>query len=63
MKECALLVCGGGTQTKDALQEKESLFYKRISKWEDSELEKFIQMLKLLNDNGSHSPPIFPDCE
>ncbi|EGW37049.1 MarR family transcriptional regulator [Desulfosporosinus sp. OT] len=44
----------GRQQTKDALKEKESVFYKRISKWEDSELEKFIQMLKLLNDNGSH---------
>ncbi|TGE35499.1 MarR family transcriptional regulator [Desulfosporosinus fructosivorans] len=41
----------GRQQTKDALKEKESVFYKRISKWEDSELEKFIQMLKFLNDN------------
>jgi len=43
----------GRQQTMDALNEKESVFYKRISKWEDSELEKFIQMLKLFNDNGS----------
>jgi len=44
----------GRQQTKDALQEKESVFYKRISKLEDSELEKFIQMLKFLNDNGTN---------
>ncbi|MDR3542652.1 MAG: MarR family winged helix-turn-helix transcriptional regulator [Desulfosporosinus sp.] len=42
----------GRQQTKDALKEKESIFYKRISNWGDSELEKFIQMLKFFNDNG-----------
>ncbi len=32
-----------------ALKEKENEFYKRISKWEDSKLESFIEMLKCFN--------------
>jgi len=41
----------GRQQTMDALKEKESAFYKRISKWEDSELERFIKMLNNFNGN------------
>jgi len=41
----------GRQQTMDALKEKGSAFYKRISKWEDSELEKFIKMLHDFNRN------------
>ena len=41
----------GHQQTMDALKEKEFAFYKRISKWEDSELENFIKMLKFFNGN------------
>jgi hypothetical protein len=33
----------------DALKEKESAFYNRISKWNDSKLEKFIKMLGNFN--------------
>lgn len=41
----------GRQQTTNALIEKESAFYKRISKWEDAELEKFIEMLNNFNRN------------
>ncbi|MCO1603771.1 MarR family winged helix-turn-helix transcriptional regulator [Desulfosporosinus nitroreducens] len=41
----------GRQQTMDALIEKESTFYKRISKWENSELEKFIKLLNKFNGN------------
>lgn len=41
----------GRQQTMDALIEKESAFYKRISKWEDSELENFVKMLNNFNRN------------
>ncbi|MMZ68264.1 hypothetical protein D1872_309300 [compost metagenome] len=33
----------------EALKEKEDVFYKRISDWEDAELRDFIQMLKHIN--------------
>lgn len=36
-----------------ALKEKEAEFYKRISQWEDSELEKFIVMLTCFNGYDS----------
>jgi len=39
----------GQQQTIDALKEKESAFYDRISKWDDSKLEKFIEMLRDFN--------------
>ncbi|WP_407311671.1 MarR family winged helix-turn-helix transcriptional regulator [Desulfosporosinus sp. SB140] len=42
----------GRQQTMDALKEKESAFYKRISNWEDSELEEFIKMLNNFIGNG-----------
>ncbi len=39
----------GKQKTIDALKEKESAFYDRISKWNDSKLEKFVEMLKDFN--------------
>ncbi len=39
----------GKQKTIDALKEKESAFYERISKWDDYKLEKFIKMLKDFN--------------
>ncbi|WP_411681712.1 MarR family winged helix-turn-helix transcriptional regulator [Clostridium thailandense] len=39
----------GRQRTIDALNEKESLFYERISKWDDYKLEKFIEMLRDFN--------------
>lgn len=42
----------GRQRTMDALKEKESAFYERISKWDDSKLENFIEMLR--DFNGSN---------
>ncbi|MDP4146818.1 MAG: MarR family transcriptional regulator [Bacillota bacterium] len=39
----------GRQKTQDALKEKESLFYERISKWDDYQLEKFTEMLRDFN--------------
>ncbi|MDD7794336.1 MarR family winged helix-turn-helix transcriptional regulator [Clostridium sp. 'White wine YQ'] len=39
----------GIEKTIEALKEKESAFYERISRWDDSELENFIEMLKDFN--------------
>ncbi|MBU3157354.1 MarR family winged helix-turn-helix transcriptional regulator [Clostridium estertheticum] len=39
----------GRQKTLDALKEKESLLYERISKWDDYQLEKFTEMLKDFN--------------
>jgi DNA-binding MarR family transcriptional regulator len=39
----------GQQRTIDALKEKESVFYERISKWDDSKLENFIEILKDYN--------------
>ncbi|MBB6218340.1 DNA-binding MarR family transcriptional regulator [Anaerosolibacter carboniphilus] len=39
----------GRQKTVDALKEKESAFYERISKWDDSQLENFIEMLEHFN--------------
>jgi DNA-binding MarR family transcriptional regulator len=39
----------GHQRTIDALKEKESAFYSRILKWDDSKLEKFIEMLRDFN--------------
>lgn len=39
----------GRQNTTDALREKESAFYSRISKWDDSQLEDFIKMLRSFN--------------
>jgi DNA-binding MarR family transcriptional regulator len=39
----------GHQRTIDALKEKESTFYSRILKWDDSKLEKFIEMLRDFN--------------
>jgi DNA-binding MarR family transcriptional regulator len=33
----------------DALKEKESVFYERLSDWKDAELHDFIQMLRHFN--------------
>jgi DNA-binding MarR family transcriptional regulator len=41
----------GQQKTIDALKEKESIFYERISKWNDCQLEKFIEMLRHFNDH------------
>ena len=40
----------GRQKTLDALKEKESLFYERISKWDDCQLEKFTEMLRYFNE-------------
>jgi DNA-binding MarR family transcriptional regulator len=39
----------GRQNTIDALREKESAFYSRISKWDDAQLEDFIKMLSSFN--------------
>ncbi len=39
----------GQQKVVEALKEKEDVFYKRISDWEDDELRDFIQMLKHIN--------------
>lgn len=39
----------GRQKTMDALKEKESAFYERILKWDDSRLEKFIELLRDFN--------------
>lgn len=39
----------GRQKTIDALKEKESLFYQRISKWDDHQIEEFIELLKVFN--------------
>lgn len=39
----------GQQKTMNALKEKESAFYERISKWDDSKLEKFIELLRDFN--------------
>ena len=39
----------GQQKTIDSLKEKESLFYERISKWDNCQLEGFIAMLKDFN--------------
>ncbi|MDF2504321.1 MAG: MarR family transcriptional regulator [Clostridium sp.] len=39
----------GRQKTIDALKEKESIFYKHISKWDNSQLEKFIELLRDFN--------------
>ncbi|WP_026889020.1 MarR family winged helix-turn-helix transcriptional regulator [Clostridium beijerinckii] len=39
----------GRQKTIDALKEKESLFYERISKWDDSKLKQFTEMLRDFN--------------
>ena len=43
----------GHQKTIDALNEKESLFYERISNWDDYKLEKFTGMLKDFNCHDS----------
>jgi len=43
----------GHQKTIDALNEKESLFYERISNWDDCKLEKFTGMLKDFNCHDS----------
>lgn len=40
----------GRQKTINALKEKESAFYERISKWDNSRLEKFIELLRDFND-------------
>jgi DNA-binding MarR family transcriptional regulator len=39
----------GKQKTIDALKEKESVFYERISKWDDSQLETFVELLRNFN--------------
>lgn len=41
----------GRQRTIDALKEKESIFYERISKWDDYQLENFVEMLRDFNDH------------
>lgn len=43
----------GRQKTIDALKDKESLFYERISKWDDYKLEKFTEMLRDFNCHDS----------
>ncbi|WML33460.1 MarR family transcriptional regulator [Clostridium sp. OS1-26] len=40
----------GQQKIMNALREKESAFYERISRWDDSRLEKFIELLRDFND-------------
>lgn len=40
----------GLQKAADALKEKEFIFYERISKWDDYQLEEFIKMLRHFND-------------
>ncbi|GIP24215.1 MarR family winged helix-turn-helix transcriptional regulator [Paenibacillus sp. J22TS3] len=44
----------GQQKITDALKEKESVFYERISEWENEELYDFIQMLKQFNGFNRH---------
>jgi DNA-binding MarR family transcriptional regulator len=39
----------GQQKTIDALKEKETIFYERILKWDNCQLEKFIEMLRHFN--------------
>jgi DNA-binding MarR family transcriptional regulator len=39
----------GRQRTVEALQEKESVFYERVSKWDDEQLADFIEMLRHFN--------------
>jgi len=39
----------GREKASKAIKEKEEEFYKRISKWEDSDLETFVNMLRCFN--------------
>lgn len=39
----------GRQKTSAALKEKELIFYERISKWDDHQLEQFIEMLRHFN--------------
>lgn len=39
----------GRQMTVEALKEKESVFYERISKWDDDQLKNFIEMLRHFN--------------
>jgi DNA-binding MarR family transcriptional regulator len=41
----------GLQKASDALKEKEFIFYERISKWDDYQLEKFIDMLRYFNNH------------
>ncbi|MDW2796401.1 MarR family transcriptional regulator [Clostridium boliviensis] len=43
----------GREKALKAIKEKEEEFYKRISKWEDSDLETFIYMLRCFNGYGT----------
>ncbi|MGN8230447.1 MarR family winged helix-turn-helix transcriptional regulator [Paenibacillus polymyxa] len=43
------LTANGREKALEALKEKEKEFYQRISTWEDSKLEAFIEMLKCFN--------------
>jgi DNA-binding MarR family transcriptional regulator len=43
------LTAFGCEKALEALKEKEYEFYKRISTWEDSRLDDFIEMLKCFN--------------
>ncbi|MFE5320709.1 MarR family winged helix-turn-helix transcriptional regulator [Paenibacillus sp. NPDC056579] len=45
----------GHQKVIDALQEKGFVFYERISEWEDSELQDFIQMLSHFNGFSNRS--------
>ena len=44
----------GREQSSKAIKEKEEEFYKRISKWENSNLESFINMLQSFNGHDSN---------
>jgi len=44
----------GREKASNAIKEKEKEFYKRISKWENSELKTFIEMLKCFNGPDNH---------
>lgn len=43
----------GEQKVIEALKEKESVYYERLSNWEDTELHNFIQLLKHFNGFGS----------
>ncbi|SHK90310.1 DNA-binding transcriptional regulator, MarR family [Anaerocolumna jejuensis DSM 15929] len=45
----------GREKASNAIKEKEKEFYKRISTWENSDLETFIDLLRSFNVNGSSS--------
>ena len=44
----------GRERSSKAIKEKEEEFYKRISKWENSNLESFINMLQCFNGHDSN---------